>query len=66
MADVSNVHVLYVGTTAYDLRKVVTWFPHNSDVTKVLVRFQGMANTPVTLDKTTFEAAKQASVTAGG
>jgi len=63
---VTNVHIMYLGTTAYDLRKVINWYAHSSDATKVYVRFQGIANIPVDIDTAVFEAAKQASVTAGG
>jgi hypothetical protein len=66
MANVTSPHVLYVGTTAYDLRKAVTWFPKPSVAAVLLVRFQGMANIPVEFDQTTFENAKQASISAGG
>jgi len=63
---VTNVHIFYMGTSAFDLRKVISWYPHRTDATQVSVRFQGIANTPIDMNTVAFEAAKQASVTAGG
>lgn len=60
---VSNVHIMYVGATAYDLRKIVYWWTDDADVTLVRVRFFDQLAT-VSFVKTTFEAAKLASLTA--
>ncbi len=56
-------HILVVGSSAYDLRKVIFWADQNA--TKVTVQFEGF-ETSVELDRTAFETKKTASLAAGG
>ena len=67
---VSNVHIFYVGESAFDLRKVVAWAPLSNptgDATKVSVTFQGMdPSARIPFDAAAFIAAKTASLAAGG
>lgn len=63
---VVSVHILYVGTTAYDLRKVSSAIPDSSNVLRVLVRFMDDPRLVVPFVKATFEPAWQASLAAGG
>ena len=51
---------------AYDMRKVVSWSPYAMDTDYVDVRFLGSVSTPVRFNKADFEAAKTASLAAGG
>lgn len=63
---VVNVHILYVGTSAYDLRKVSSAVPHQADPLLVMVRFIDEAATAISFVKATFEPAWQASLNAAG
>jgi hypothetical protein len=64
---VSSPFVLQVNNTLYDLRRVVTWWPFDPQVspTQVWVRFQDL-DRPVQFNKTDFEAAMQDCLDAGG
>jgi len=67
---VSSVHIIYVGESAFDLRKVVAWAPkHNptGEATEVSVTFQGMdPSARIAFNAASFIAAKTASLAAGG
>ncbi len=67
MATITSPYVLYVGTTAYDLRKVITWSePKVQPVTPIVqVRFQSEPMAVLPFTKSTFETAMQAAQTAG-
>ena len=56
---VNSAHIYYIGQTAIDLRKVSYWGPAN-EPGYVLVRLYDSA-TPVLVEQTAYEAAKQAS-----
>lgn len=67
MAQVVNANIWYPGGypgTAYDLRKIVSWVQNTP--TTVKVRFLGDPVALVIFDAAAFEAAKQASLDAGG
>lgn len=63
---VANVHILYVGSSAYDLRKVSSIVAHQTDPLLVMARFYDDPRTAIPFVKATFEAAWQASLDAGG
>lgn len=69
---VSSPHILNVGTSWYDLRKVVSWTDAPSPTsagpaTSVSVTFQGMdPSVRILMDKDAFLTAKVASLAAGG
>ena len=63
---VTNVHIYYTGTTAYDLRKVLTISDIGGSPAQVVVYFENYPTSPVQFAKAAFEAAKQASLNAGG
>lgn len=60
----NSVHILTIGTTNYDLRKVVSVADSVLNPSYVLVRFVDNYLAPVDLPKVTFEAAYQASLDA--
>lgn len=63
---VTSPHILYVGTSAYDLRKVTYWQPVDNVAPAVSrVRFVNL-DSYVDILQSTFEAAKQASLDGGG
>lgn len=62
---VSSAFIAYVGTTAYDLRKVAQYCPHQ-DPTMVNVRFMDSPETVITLEKASFEEAYAIALTAEG
>lgn len=59
---VSHPHILYVGTTAYDLRKVTSVVVDQENPNIVWVRFQDENRTTVPLPRIPFETAWQASL----
>jgi len=63
---VTSPFILYVNTTAYDLRKVSSWSKTNPDPTNptVQVRFIDMPETTITFDEATFIVAMQACLDA--
>jgi hypothetical protein len=61
---VVSVYILYVGNSAYDLRKVSSVVPHQTDPTLVMVRFQDEPRTAIAFVKATFEPAWQAALDA--
>jgi hypothetical protein len=63
----TSPHIFYVNSTAYDLREVTNWCVNNDDPDLVSVRFfTGNSAITVDFDLVDFEAAKQASLDAGG
>ncbi len=60
---VTSPHIWYQGNTAYDLRRVLDIAPMD-DVTTLRVRFEFSPSAWLVVDKTTFEAAYQASLSA--
>jgi hypothetical protein len=63
----TSPHIFYVDATAYDLREVTNWCVNNDDADLLDVRFfTGNSAITVTFDLVDFEAAKQASLDAGG
>lgn len=62
---VTSAHIYYPGggDTAYDLRKVESWYD-DADGTSVVVRFTSHPTATVKFVKSTFEVAKQASLDA--
>jgi hypothetical protein len=63
---VTSAHIFYVGSTAYDLRKVESWWTDPDNATFVFVRFISCDTTAVKMNLAAFEAAKQASMNADG
>ena len=61
---VTSPYILYVNTSAYDLRKVSSITVNNDDPTLVNVRFIDEARTVVAFDAVTFIAAWQAALNA--
>ncbi len=63
---VSSPFILYVNTTAYDLRKVSSWSDTNPESTNptVQVRFIDMPEKAVEFDAATFIPAMQAALDA--
>lgn len=59
----TSPHILVIGSTAYDLRKVVFWSDKGAN--EVRVYFEGVMQA-VEIPKTDFETAKLASLSAGG
>ena len=61
---VSSPYIVYVGSTAFDLRKVSSVIEPSDQPSSVIVRFIDEAKTTITLDRTSFEAAWQAALNA--
>jgi hypothetical protein len=61
---VASVFILYVGTSAYDLRKVSSAVPHQTDPDLIMVRFIDEPRTVIPFDKATFEPAWEDALTA--
>lgn len=59
-------YILYVGSSAYDLRKVSSAVPHQTDPLLVMVRFIDEPRTAIAFVKATFEPAWEAALNAGG
>lgn len=66
MITTSNVHILITGSSAYDLRKVITWSDNTiAGVEMACVQFEGIPSV-VKIPRATFEPAKTASLAAAG
>ena len=66
MITTTNPHILIIGSSAYDLRKVVSWSDNAiAGVNLSCVQFEGIPSV-VKLPRTVFEQAKQASLAAVG
>lgn len=63
---VVSVYILYVGSSAYDLRKVSSAVPHQTNPLLVMVRFIDEPRTAIPFVKATFEPAWEAALNAGG
>lgn len=63
---VTSVFILYVGLSAYDLRKVSSAVPHQTDPLLVMVRFIDEPRTAIPFEKATFEPAWEAALNAAG
>lgn len=63
---VASPYILYIGTTAYDLRKVSSAVLHPSDPDITLVRFIDEPRTVFQVETTIFDVAWQAALNAAG
>jgi len=63
---IASPFIAYIGTTGYDLRKVASYVLDADNSNQVNVRFTDSPETVIPLEKTSFESAYAASLTAEG